>query len=129
MNLTPGGNQYTVHVVNLPYTVLAAVAATDSDTYHVFINDALSPALRQQALEHELRHIDGDHLFNDVTPIKLLELEASAETKASSLIPLDLPETRTIPYFTSLEALQAYEESLNRQLQKFKRDGPGTKYL
>lgn len=77
MDLTPGGNLYAVHVVNLPYTVLAAVAATDSDTYHVFINDCLSPALRQQALEHELRHIDEGHLFNDVLTIEEMESAAS----------------------------------------------------
>ena len=77
MNRTPGGNEYAVHVVNLPYTVLAAVAATDSDFYHIFINDCLSPALRQQALEHELRHIDENHLFNDILTIKEMELAAS----------------------------------------------------
>lgn len=77
MNLTPGGNQYAVYVVNFPCTVLAAVAATDSDTYHVFINDALSPDLRQKALEHELRHIDGGHLYNDVLTIREMEEAAS----------------------------------------------------
>lgn len=77
MNRTPGGNWYAVHVVNLPYTVLAAVAATDSDTYHVFINDCLPPALRQQALEHELRHMDENHLFNDILTIEEMELAAS----------------------------------------------------
>lgn len=77
MNLTPQGNQYVVHVVNFPGSVRAAVAATDSDTYHVFINDCLSPALRQQALEHELRHIDEGHLFNDVLTIEEMESAAS----------------------------------------------------
>ena len=77
MNRTPGGNEYAVHVVNLPFTVLAALAATDSDFYHIFINDCLSPALRQQALEHELRHIDEGHLQNDVLTIEEMELAAS----------------------------------------------------
>ena len=77
MDLTPGGNLYAVHVANLPCTVLAAVAATDSETYHVFINDALSPALRRQALEHELRHIDEGHLFNDVLTIEEMERRAA----------------------------------------------------
>ena len=77
MNLTPQGNQYVVHVVNFPGSVQAAVAATDSDTYHVFINDCLSPALRQQALDHELRHIDEGHLFNDVLTIEEMESAAS----------------------------------------------------
>ena len=69
---------YAVHVVNLPCTVLAAVAATDSDAYHVFINDALMPALRQKALEHELRHIDAGHLYNDVLTVSDMEREAAA---------------------------------------------------
>ena len=77
MNRTPGGNEYAVHVVNLPYTVLAAVAATDSDTYHVFINDCLSPELRRRALDHELRHIDEGHLQNDVLTIGEMESVAS----------------------------------------------------
>lgn len=77
MNLTPGGNWYAVHVVDLPCTVLAAVASTDSDTYHVFLNDRLSPALRRKALDHELRHIDGGHLQNDVLTIDEMETAAS----------------------------------------------------
>lgn len=77
MNLTPKGNQYVVHVVNFPGSVHAAVASTGDDIYHVFINDCLSPALRQQALEHELRHIDENHLFNDVLTIEEMESAAS----------------------------------------------------
>jgi hypothetical protein len=70
--------------------VLAAVAATDSDFYHVFINDCLSPELRRRALEHELRHIDEGHLQNDVKPIPQMEREASqpAAPAASDQIPL-----------------------------------------
>ena len=77
MNRPSGGNEYAVHVVNRPYTVLAAVAATDRDTYHVFINDCLSPELRRRALAHELRHIDEGHLQNDVLTIGEMESVAS----------------------------------------------------
>lgn len=77
-------------MANLPHSVLAAVAATDSDFYHVFINDCLSPELRRRALEHELRHIDEGHLQNDVKPIEQMEREASEQSlpAAPSQIPL-----------------------------------------
>ena len=111
MNRTPGGNEYAVHVVNLPCSVLAAVAATDSDTYHVFINDRLSPAARQTALDHEIRHIDGDHLYCDVLPVGYLEqmannqLEPSASPEWKTCVDLDAAP-RAIPYFPSLESLK-----------------------
>ena len=90
MNLTPGGYEYAVHVVNLPCTVLAAVTSTDSDLYHVFINDCLSPELRRRALEHELRHIDDEHLQNDTRTISEMETEACTPVPPPALkeIPL-----------------------------------------
>ena len=111
MNLTPQGNQYVVHVVNFPGSVRAAVAATGDGIYHVFINDRLSPAARQKALDHEIRHIDGNHLYCDVLPVGYLEqmannqLEPSASPEWKTCVDLDAAP-RAIPYFPSLESLK-----------------------
>lgn len=120
MNLTPAGNWYIVHVVALPASVLAAVASSEDDIYHVFINDCLSPALRQQALEHELRHIDEGHLFNDTLTIEQMEQEADG-------LAVPNPPVRTIPLFHSLDALKRHifrspkiEEAYRR---KYMREG------
>lgn len=115
MNLSPGGNQYVVHVVNFPGGVHAAVATTGDDIYHVFINDQLSPAARREALDHELRHIDENHLYNDILPIGYMEQVArgqippephSPQEWGSSMI-LD-PRHTSIPYYPSLRAYRDY---------------------
>ena len=113
MNLSPGGNPYVVQVVNLPGGVHAAVATTGDDVYHVFLNDQLSPAARRDALDHEIRHIDGEHLFNDVLPIGMMEQIARGTAPQEWASTVDLKDPApTIPYFSSLEAFRRYVFSL-----------------
>lgn len=78
MNLSAQGYEYRVHMINFPPSVLAAVVALDDGTYDVFINDVLTPELRQEALKHELRHIDGGHLYNDILTVYDMENEVRA---------------------------------------------------
>lgn len=108
MNLTPKGNEYAVHPINFPPSVLAAVVALGDGTFDIFINDALTPALRQKALEHEIRHIDAGHLHNDVYTIE--EMEREAEGLSSGRLPNVFAdrEPGTIPYFSSLTAFRNY---------------------
>lgn len=118
MNLTPRGNEYSVHPINFPPCVLAAVVALEDGTYDVFINDALSPALRQKALEHELRHIDNDHLQNDIYTIQ--EMEREADGLPSGRLPnvfADHPPG-TIPYFASLKAFRNYIHAMAAQMRR-----------
>lgn len=118
MNLTPGGNEYAVHPINFPPSVLAAVVALGDGTFDIFINDALSPELRQKALEHELRHIDNGHLQNDVYTIE--EMEREADGLDSGRLPnvfRDRPAS-TIPYFSSLNAFRDYIWAMAAQDRK-----------
>lgn len=118
MNLTPKGNEYSVHPINFPPSVLAAVVALEDGTYDVFINDALSPALRQKALEHELRHIDNGHLQNDIYTID--EMEREADGLPSGRLP-DIFKDRpvgTIPYFASLDSFQRYLLAMRDQFHR-----------
>lgn len=115
MNLTPGGNQYVVHVINFPGGVHAAVAITGDDIYHVFINDALSVHQRRRALDHEIRHIDQNHLYNDILPIGYMEKIARGESPQEWSSTVDLRDTvRTIPCFTSLEVFRDFAVQQNR---------------
>lgn len=112
MNLSPGGNPYVVHVVNLPGGVHAAVATTGDDVYHVFLNDQLSPAARRDALDHEIRHIDGNHLYNDILPIGYMETIAMGKSP-QEWYSIELKDpVRTIPYFSSLAEFRRYVWSL-----------------
>lgn len=122
MNLSPGGNPYVVHVVNFPGSVRAAVATTGDDVYHVFINDALTPAQRRKALDHELRHIDGEHLFNDILPIGLMEQIAKGTAPQEWAVADISDPVRKIPYFPSLEEFRRYVWSLRPKME----GGPDT---
>ena len=118
MNETPAGNSYVVHVVNFPGSVRGAVATTGDDVYHIFLNDCLTPEQRREALEHEIRHIDGEHLYNDILPVNHLEQLAKGQRgKLCDLAelgkPLVLnPEPRRIPFYHSLRQFRDYVYSL-----------------
>ena len=121
MDFTPKGNEYAVHLINFPPSVLAAVVALADGTFDIFINDALSPQLRKQALEHEIRHIDAGHLYNDVYTIE--EMEREADGKPSGRLPNVFSENPpgTIPYFSSLRVFRDYIWAMGAQYQRDKR--------
>ena len=121
MNFTPKGNEYAVHPINFPPSVLAAVVALGDGTFDIFINDALTPQLRKQALEHEIRHIDGGHLYNDIYTIA--EMEREAEGKPSGRLPNVFSENPpgTIPYFSSLRVFRDYIWAMGAQYRRDKR--------
>ena len=108
MNLTPKGNEYAVHPINFPPSVLAAVVALGDGTFDIFINDALSPDLRRKALEHEIRHIDAGHMYNDIYTIE--EMEREADGLPAGRLPNIFAESPpgTIPYFSSLNSFRNY---------------------
>ena len=63
-----------VYMVQFPGDIKAAVRLDKDGFPSIYINDALSPAARRRALEHEIRHIEHNDHFNDL-PIE--EIEAS----------------------------------------------------
>ena len=92
MNVTPAGNLYVVHVVNLPGSIRGAVASTGAEIYHVFLNDALAPDQRLEALNHEIRHIDENHLGNDILPIGQMERGAAGHAPQERHTTVDLKD-------------------------------------
>ena len=117
MNETPAGNAYVVHVVNFPGSVRGAVTVAD-DVYHIFLNDCLTPEQRREALDHEIRHIDGEHLYNDILPVGYMEQIAKGQQPkpcdlAEPCKPLVLnQEPRRIPFYQSLQQFRDYVYSL-----------------
>ena len=47
-------------------------------SFDIYINSLLSPARRQEILEHELNHIRQEHFYLDM-PISLMERQANGE--------------------------------------------------
>lgn len=78
-------SDYTVRYISLPLTVPGLTALQDGH-YNIYINENLSESAQREALEHELRHVDG----GDFEPEKPLEaVEPYAATKKD-----DPPEPR-----------------------------------
>jgi len=69
-----------VHVrrVSLPRTVRAVTVTDPEGDYNVYLNGALPQEVQRSALEHELRHIDRGHFYNEKS---VLENELEAEKK------------------------------------------------
>lgn len=70
------GSYIFVRYISLPESVPAVVLPNDDGTYDIYINSALPEEIQRRALDHELRHIHKDHLYNE-DPVWLNELEAS----------------------------------------------------
>ncbi len=50
-------------VVDLPPSVRATVSTSPDGCYNVYINARLDKKRQKKAADHEMRHIEGDHLF------------------------------------------------------------------
>ena len=68
-------NNIFVRLLPFPYSVRAAVLPNDDGTFDIYINSNLPEELQHAALEHELKHISKDHLY-DCNPVWLNEQEA-----------------------------------------------------
>ncbi|MBQ9942433.1 MAG: hypothetical protein IJP03_05445 [Christensenellaceae bacterium] len=66
----------TVRLVSLPVTVRAVTIPSEDGFFNIYINSALNRAAQQAAYQHELRHILGDHFYND-DPVWKNENEAN----------------------------------------------------
>ena len=67
-------DEYRVYLVPLPGDVKAAVRVGVDGFASIYINDSLSPEAQRQAFRHELRHIERDDHYNDLS---IEEVEAS----------------------------------------------------
>jgi hypothetical protein len=67
-------NDVFIYKVPLPAKIKGATILKDDD-YIVFINELLSEISQEKALNHELRHIKHNHLY-DLRSVKVCEVEA-----------------------------------------------------
>ena len=54
-----------VRYIRLPVTVRAVTIPSEDGFYNIYINSVLNHAAQQAAYEHELRHIAGNHFYNE----------------------------------------------------------------
>ena len=90
--------QYFVYYLPLPLTIHGSVRLNDDGTYSIYLNSRDSAEEWHKTIEHELRHIEGGHLYSD-KPVWKLELEADG-------ISLPAPETSEPKIYASLEDLR-----------------------
>ena len=100
-----------VRFVSLPARVEGVTLPNDDGSFDIYINDRLSPARQQETLEHEMRHIRGEHFYLDM-PVSRMERQADGEALNVVLHP---PEGM-IPCFRSEEALGSWLSALCTQL-------------
>lgn len=69
------GDIFIRYTTGMPASI-KAYTLTDSDgNYNVYVNTALNSIRQQEAIEHEMRHIEGGHFFRG-TSVKKDEQEA-----------------------------------------------------
>lgn len=96
---------YFVYMVSLPKKVEGVTVPNDDGTYTVYINADLPECVQQAALDHELEHIEYDHLYSN-KPIKVIEAEADGQIVPQQAA--TAPEVRTIPCFASPAQFRKY---------------------
>ncbi len=69
-------DQIFIRGIELPGSVRGATIKLEDD-FIIFINTCLSPAVRQAAALHELRHIKKNHFYNQ-DPVVINEMEAQS---------------------------------------------------
>lgn len=78
---TPGGNDYIVHMIDLPLHIYGSCVLLEDGTYDVYINQLQSDSVQRNALAHEIRHMDSGDLQDDITPVEDMERAANYRLK------------------------------------------------
>lgn len=87
-------------LVDLPPKIKATVSTSPDGCYNVYINARLNSEQQQQAADHEMRHIDGDHLFRDS--------DVSQDEQEAELNPISIQSQSSPPGFAQLRAQTGY---------------------
>jgi len=64
-----------VRYIPLPYTIYGVTLPNDNGDFSIYINSNISDQKQKEAVEHEIKHIELDHFYNE-DPVRLNELEA-----------------------------------------------------
>ena len=54
-----------IRYVRLPASIRAYTLTDHNDDYNIYVNSALNSIQRERAIEHEIRHIKGDHFYRN----------------------------------------------------------------
>ena len=68
-----------IRYISMPASIRAYTLTDHNDDYNVYVNDALNSIEQQKAINHELRHIKGDHFYR-VSSVATDENEADEKT-------------------------------------------------
>lgn len=94
---------YFVYLVPLPKKVEGVTVPNDDGTYSVYINSNLPEYVQQAALDHELEHIEYDHLYSNKS---IKEIEKEADGAIPNVFIGNAPGH--IPCFKFLDAFRDY---------------------
>lgn len=70
-------DNYTVRLLDLPYTVKAVTAMDEDGYYNIYINSKLSKETQQKAVQHELAHVQMNDFYSSAD-IRDIETRAGA---------------------------------------------------
>lgn len=74
-------DEYRVYMMPFPGDIMGAVRVDAEGFPSIYINDALSPEAKKRAFLHELKHIERDDFFNNMT-IEEVESDGIEKCKA-----------------------------------------------
>lgn len=70
-------NEVFIRGIVLPYHVRGITIKDENGDFNIYINSNLCPCAQQEAIEHEMRHVKLNHLFDD-TSVYSNEFEANS---------------------------------------------------
>ena len=97
-----------VRLISLPPAIKGLTVPNADGTYSVYINNCLSVEMQRHALNHELYHIDHDHLYSNA-PVAIAERAAGGTvievlfTPAPTKAPAPTVMSKVLTYMTEEE--------------------------
>ena len=98
---------YYLRLVELPLSVEGVTVPNDDGSFDIYINSLLTEEKRRQVLQHELRHIESEHFYTEMS-VAEMERQAAGEELNLAMHP---PEG-FLAHFGSEDALAAYVRRL-----------------
>lgn len=109
--------EYFVRYIDLPTKVEGATVPNNDGTFDIYINAIFCEERRAEILEHELRHINRDHFYNDLLPVLRMEKEANGERTSDYLQNVFDHPAGVIPIFNSLSIYRDYMFAMREQVR------------
>ena len=101
---------YYLRLVELPVRVEGVTLPNSDGSFNIYINSLLSEDKRRQVLAHELRHIEKEHFYLDMS-VRQMERQAGGENPNAALH----PPRGMLAHFSSEDDLAFYVRRLLRQ--------------